>query len=724
DDEFCAPVSKGCNDFFKLYQFEVDSKTKDHDIVIAYTPNRTGKPPSKAGRGKKRKDSHRSITKSSSKNHHSTKGVRYINVPSMDSLPNDFVEQQGNLPSSIIAIKRNESVEAKWSDESPESLAEASSVSPKNPRKHRARPSGTQHSHVSTTPAVETESPQHDLHSTAPPSEEAPIMHKESIYTDFPRPEELPITIVLTKEEAKAPTSALPTPRNLSIAKYPGDLPRPEIISIEVSESPVSSNLDETEEFANNNSTVTTPRTSKPPRKSHPSELPKPKGIKKNKPKKELSNLKPLSSKKNITNFPRPKKLPVKKGFSKFPRLKKLPIKKIFANFPRPESEQGTTNSTESTVEGTSLGTPETDVVPIIEPSVDPENGPLTDRSDPLVVAKGTDSSESTTTFEEIPEEQVIAEEKSERRSFSEFPRPGYLGMIPSFLKLTGAGKVVTSSKFAVPSVKSSGEDGGVTIFLSSNFSTDESDTAPQLRPILINVPHPQPLPLNVTITRRTVRKLRKTHKKHAEPQKDDNRVAAINNEPNQPGWKVKMVPKSSLEPMVEALPETSFVEEQPVVETLPEAPSVEEPFVETMTDQTITETESEPLIGESIDEPALEKSQRVDETIAPLETTTFLGYVTAPGERTAAPEVLASQVAQDSLLATVDRLFADNGIKPIELRRSPRKRNSLENLLDEMILETTTEPEPEIVQPHRSEFFHCWEILRVIFLLTLCIKT
>ncbi|KAK6040100.1 hypothetical protein COOONC_22394 [Cooperia oncophora] len=285
--------------------------------------------------------------------------------------------------------------------------------------------------------------------------------------------------------------------------------------------------------------------------------------------------------------------------------------------------------------------------------------------------------------IEETSDKRNLNEEEAGELSSSELPTLNHIS-IPSIVALTGSGKVIANPDLT-SSVQSSGES-GVTIFLSSNFSTSESDSIPQVRPIFINVPHPQPLPLNVTITRRTVRKYRKTHREPTEPHKVKSQtttVATTSTRAHTQGmWKVKMVPKTSPKPKIEKIPEWSD-DGEPSIKTTTVEPKTKPAFV--------------PSEAESFDQPLVEKSPLVREDFAPVETTTEWQYVTAPGERTASPEVLAAIAAQNALLVSENNFPVENEPEPIEVRRAPARVDTLAKLND-------PELEQEISQKQSGE--------------------
>ncbi|XGW13155.1 hypothetical protein V3C99_013634 [Haemonchus contortus] len=648
---------------------EVDSRTKGRDIVIAYNPTyRKGSGVVRAGRTKKPKDVYLPKTKSPSASNHLSKGARYINVPSVEPLPSEFSEQQENLTSSIVAIMPNEPAK----EEDPLRLSEsASSLSSTKHFKSKVRPSGSE------TVGM-TESPELEPPNTVVPSPTPPNMPSEPIDVVFPTPEELPVTTVLPKSKhlpIKTSPPTFPFPGKLPTKKYSGDFPD----SLLGSSKWNLSNIDTADEISNNDSTATFPRPKKLPQKIHPLEFPRPRNIKKNKAKKGFPRPKHLPRKNNLPAFPKPKKTSAEKMPSEFPRPKKLPVRKI-SDFPRPDNneEDLTTVSTELPTETIPAPSdfPDFRDGPVIEPSIDL----IRSSSIPQKKAEpsGSDASENDPDVTE--KDPDVAEKELEELSLSELPKPDHPSLKPSVFKGPGSSKIVAHPDF-VHSILSAG-GGGVAILLPSNSSSSENDTPSQIRPIVINVPNPQQTPLNVTITRRTVHRYKKTHRKNAKPDELGSEATPFNKKQAKSAWKVRMIPKSSLKSTADSLPDP-----------LP----VDQPPLETSTEQSSIEPVLEPVASESINEPLVEIPQPTDEIAVP---TTAWEYVTAPGEPTASPELLKAYAALDSLLITKDRLSSDDGIKTLDKERSSQGEVSLENGLGEKGTEIAPNPASEVVEP------------------------
>lgn len=196
--------------------------------------------------------------------------------------------------------------------------------------------------------------------------------------------------------------------------------------------------------------------------------------------------------------------------------------------------------------------------------------------------------------------------------------------------------------------------------------------------PIFINSPFPQPLPVNVVITRRKVRRhKKKIHRKHGKSHPEEKQVAPVGKKEIFRGPKIRMIPKQ-----VTAKPT-----------------AVVDPVEVTTTVESIVDTS---FVEESIDEAAVEKSDPDDEetSTAPWE------YPTAPGERTAPLAVLAAHAAQDATF--VDRAFVAKQLKPKEdEEESLDEAEAEQNAVLEPIEETTTDhyvTAPEKFQPHDSE--------------------
>ncbi|VDO08612.1 unnamed protein product [Haemonchus placei] len=630
------------------------------------------------GRTKKPKDASLQKTKSPLANNHLNKGARYINVPSVEPLASESSTQRENLAPSVVAVVPN--VPAK--EEDPLRLSEtALSLSSTKHFKSKVRPSSSETDELAKSPELE-------LLNTVAPSPIPPNMHSESIDGDFPTPEELPVTTVLPKSKhlpVRTSPPTFPLPRKLPTKKYSGDFPD----SLLGSSKWNLSSLDTAHEIPNGDSTATFPRPKKLPQKIHALVFPRPKDIKKNKAKKGFPRPEHLPRKNNLSAFPRPKKTSAKKIFTEVPTPKKLPIQKI-SNFPRPDNveENVTTDSAELPTETIPAPSdfPDSRDGPVIEPSID-----LTRSSS--IPQKKTEPSRS-----DIPEKDPdvvekdpdVGEKELEELSFSELPKPDHPSLKPSVFKRPGSSKIVAHPDF-VHSILSSG-GGGVAILLPSNSSSNENDSPSQIRPIVINVPNPHQTPLNVTITRQTVHRYKKTHRKNDKPDELESQTTSFNKKQTKSAWKVRMVPKSSLKPRTESLPEP-----------LP----VEEPSLETSTEQSSIESVLEPIASESISEPPVEISQPADEVFVPVETTTAWEYVTAPGEPTASPELLKAYAALDSLLISKDRLSSDEGIKTVVTERSPQDGVSLEDGPGVEGTDIAPNPASEVVEPQLGEIFH-----------------
>ncbi|KAK5978142.1 hypothetical protein GCK32_000423 [Trichostrongylus colubriformis] len=677
---------------------EIDSKTKDSDIVIAYMPTHAKKFPSKAELDEDLSDISLAEAKSSVAKLQYNKEASYVNVPGMASFPTDISEQKENKTSSIIVLERDESSES--SEESSELPEVAPPISTAIPREHKAGPFTNKHgSSISTPHTKETKSSKFGLHSIPRLN-----MHRKLTLTNFPRPEELPITITLPKGKhlpVKTSTLSFPVPRRLPTNEHTVDMRKPNLTTAD----PLD--LDVSEEVPNDNSTVPPPTPEKPSQKSKLSELPE-FDDKKATAGKHLSKAKYIPREKNPTNFPVQKKPYFKKTISKFPRSKNLPIKKFVSEFSRsPQAEEDATLDSISPIESpesstkvleTSVGdsysptevTPleirEPGDRPLVQSSLDSEEGAPSSGESEAIWSEATSS-------EEGPNDHDPANREHIKVAVSEFPRPGYLTMNPSFLTLNRSGKVVPSF-IAVPSKQSSVESGGVAIFLSSNYSISGGGLQSHAGSSLINELHPQPPPLNVTITRRTVRKYRKTHRNSAKTFKRDGQEKATTIKEMKPDWNSKMIPESFPAPSASTEPPATSTSIAVMISVTPAEPKAEalatplpvERLAGMMNAKSIAEPNVEPgnQAQESIDELVSVKSFLSDGIHLPLETTTPWEYVTAPGERTAAPELRAAHAALDSLLVEADRLNAENGIKPIEIRRSPEFRSLLHNHLGE----------------------------------------
>ncbi|WKX94078.1 hypothetical protein Q1695_011383 [Nippostrongylus brasiliensis] len=164
------------------------------------------------------------------------------------------------------------------------------------------------------------------------------------------------------------------------------------------------------------------------------------------------------------------------------------------------------------------------------------------------------------------------------------------------------------------------------TVSLSSDSNslveTRNSSSVPQRRPIFISVP--QHLPLNVTISRRKIRRHRKKiHRKHGKHGAEKILINGQN------------VEESSTLPV----PATKGVWTR--------APQK----IESLEDQK-AQSSFETGSVEASTGPSVDRFEHLEDAPLPsVETTTTWQYVTAPGERTASPAELAAQAEQDRLL-------------------------------------------------------------------------
>ncbi|RCN43681.1 hypothetical protein ANCCAN_10325 [Ancylostoma caninum] len=684
----------------KSSSFQIDSTSKDKNIVIAYTPNKPTKQPSvnKNGRGKKKKLLY--VVKPKSPSYVKiplTSPARDAEIPNPDPLAEDvFKTLEKTMASSSFTIEhsnpgKESSQELKGEHNEPEKAASSTHIldssSSTNHEKHQKPKSGLrklQKLRKIHSFDVVPKKPKSRLFERLRP-------HKERSLTEFPSPEPLKNKNPLKKKKKQVKKSFpgdFPIPRNLTDLTSPMDLPRP-------------STLPSPGDF---------PRPNKLPAKKRPGDFPRPKK---------------LQRPRNVLLIPKPKPLPVNKTVRTFPRPRILPNKEFPLDFPNPENDTAGhfagvfPKPTKLSIKKIPKVFPRPETLPTKEFPLDfPEPTTL---SSP-VEGESIDESPSSITSANLPRPSDLTimthmskfqkpREEDKTLPITSFPRPENFSANPLFLTFVKPGKLITTPRwlgFPRPEGLSTSET--LSIALSSDGSTKSESTSKELdpydgsapipKPIFLNFPLPQPLPLNVTITRKTVRRHRKKiHRKRknskVNPKKKREELfeTEMSLTAKKLPWNIKMIAKPLAKPATpEPLLDASVVE--PKQELLITTPLPDEHLVDA-------------VLAESIDEPVSVKSENADEISKPsIETTTVWAYVTAPGERTAAPEVLAAQAAEDSVVTFVDKPVVVNETPEAPVLESVDAQQQQENSVDEPEVLTTTEhyvvaPEPYL--PHGS---------------------
>lgn len=533
--------------------------------------------------------------------------------------------------------------------------------------------------------------------------------HKGRTVSNFPTPEALKIEEPVKKKKKtvnKLIPGDFPEPRNLTEIGSRLDFPRPPELSI-ASEIPMLEKL---------------------PIRKVPHDFPRPKKF----PALKISS-----------TIPKPGALPIKETLSIFPLPKKLPDKEFPLNFPKPENitaghfagvlPKPTRHSTKKASRifpspetlptkefpldfpepRTTLPTP-SESESIDEPPNSATSVEFPEPSDLTIISHSSKFPKPRKLVKKLPITSFPQPGNLSALPITSFPQPGNFSANPQVLTIINPGKLVPTPRwlgFPRPEElpTSGGSNDTLTIVLPSSESTksesDSTDLSPNQeafpRPIFLSLPFPQPLPLNVTITHKKVRRYRKKihrtrtmsklrHKKTTDEDVDLEKSWAAKKSP----WKIRMIPKPLAKPAVhEAL--TGAPEIEPEGESLESTPLPDESLVDAVD------------VAESIDEPISVKSEDVVELPKlSVEATTEWAYATAPGERTAAPELLAAQAAEDSVAPYADNSDV-NGTPETNVLESVDEEQQQENSVDEPEVLATTEhyvvaPEPYL--PHDSE--------------------
>ncbi|KAK6733547.1 hypothetical protein RB195_017352 [Necator americanus] len=384
---------------------------------------------------------------------------------------------------------------------------------------------------------------------------------------------------------------------------------------------------------------------------------------------------------------------------SSIPKPDGLPHRHTSAGFPRPE----TINTKESP-----LGFPEPSTVSakdLQSESVDELSNNVASSNIP----KPTDLTIRTHSSEFSKLQKLV-----KKLPISIFPRPRNVTSNSLLLSSLKPGKLTTRwISFSKPQelLATKNSSNNPTISLSSDDPKKSRGTVTGLntisdlpvipKPVFLNFPLPESLNLKISAMKVRSHK-KKSHRKHNRSkmqirEKSEEELSSGENSTHKRSpWKIKMIAKSLLKPPIkEPFTNVSLIEHE-------QLPIVNTSFPDILAESSIAAT-----LAESIDGPASSKSESTNEIEAPsVETTTMWAYVTAPGERTAAPEILAAQAAEDSSVTFVD--------KPIVAEKLPHEETSLESddspeqqekSVDEGVLSTTEHYAiaPEEYQPHDS---------------------
>ncbi|ETN80138.1 hypothetical protein NECAME_09374 [Necator americanus] len=382
---------------------------------------------------------------------------------------------------------------------------------------------------------------------------------------------------------------------------------------------------------------------------------------------------------------------------SSIPKPDGLPHRHTSAGFPRPE----TINTKESP-----LGFPEPSTVlakDLQSESVDELSNNVASSNIP----KPTDLTIRTHSSEFSKLQKLV-----KKLPISIFPRPRNVTSNSLLLSSLKPGKLTTRwISFSKPQelLATKNSSNNPTISLSSDDPKKSRGTVTGLntisdlpvipKPVFLNFPLPESLNLKISAMKVRSHK-KKSHRKHNRSkmqirEKSEEELSSGENSTHKRSpWKIKMIAKSLLKPPIkEPFTNVSLIEHE-------QLPIVNTSFPDILAESSIAAT-----LAESIDGPASSKSESTNEIEAPsVETTTMWAYVTAPGERTAAPEILAAQAAEDSSVTFVD--------KPIVAEKLPHEETSLESddspeqqekSVDEGVLSTTEHYAiaPEEYQPH-----------------------
>ncbi|VDM68178.1 unnamed protein product, partial [Strongylus vulgaris] len=404
-----------------------------------------------------------------------------------------------------------------------------------------------------------------------------------------------------------------------------------------------------------------------------------------------------------LSKFPKPKTLPDKefplnfpiptnrsleiastnKTLETFPSPKILHTKEFPSNFPLPGDDK-TLNQKSASAKELSHVSPKPLEFKEKDLLEDLEEGDIKKEESTDALAQNVSLANLPTTDESpVGTSATIADQEEIKKiDVTGFIRPGNLSATPVFLTLIKRPKVPTSHWYALPQIENltvgGNSDRNLIIALPSIHSTGKAniEASPiNSNPLVLSVPLSGNLPLNVTITRKKkVKRLRSEMRNERELEEES---ATTKSKPKK-GFpqKIRMIPKTQLkkvdqERLETSIPEVNLEEEIPTTKILP----------------SVLETTAAKDNWAKSEDALLTDSKNVDAALEPsTEATTEWGYVTAPGERTAAPEVLLRQAAEEEFIT------AQN--EPVPIEENPQMASEFQpkESLEEMEQQSTND--------------------------------
>ncbi|KHJ94636.1 hypothetical protein OESDEN_05429 [Oesophagostomum dentatum] len=512
-------------------------------------------------------------------------------------------------------------------------------------------------------------------------------------------------------------SSTFPPPKHLLIGEIWKGFPRPKKLA---------NTTDSSLSPRGANNVTTLPKPKKSPNKEFPLDLPEPETVSENSTVSEAGSIDPSISPKP-KNFPRKefplsfpekeevKKTPLKKIpitlRGKFPEPKKISTKQFPLNFPEPEESVSIASPKNTTVLPVNSPKPKkllTTVIPLkfIEPEeAATSQGPGADDDFPELTTLPSkhltaDALKSTQTLppgsdsidalpsnissadlgKEILETQAELSSDSSKSgqeekevALSEVLRPSDIAGKPLFLAFIRPNKSIVTPRFTVldrseklPSAENS--DQALTLALPSGASSklgEDRSTGPGN--IVLNVPLPQLTPLNITISRKTVRKHRKNSYDDSEDSKpleekhnENDSAFQQDGSARKSAWKIKMVPKvplgtASRTPLTKSLNEPKEKSSEPGAKSDSEESIDEPPSAKAEKDDTIVDSTVDPLATRTTPEEA-DPEDVTAHTLGTSFTGGWMDHTNEPDEVTTSSETQETSIDDPGLLTTTKR--------------------------------------------------------------------
>ncbi|KHJ92399.1 hypothetical protein OESDEN_07712, partial [Oesophagostomum dentatum] len=475
------------------------------------------------------------------------------------------------------------------------------------------------------------------------------------------------------------------------------------------------------------NNVTTLPKPKKSPNKEFPLDFSEPETVPENSTVSGASSIDPsispkpkkLPSKEFPLSFPEKeevKKTPLKKIpitlRGKFPEPKKVSTKEFPLNFPEPEESVSIASPKNTTVLPVNSPKPKkllTTVIPLkfVEPEqtatsrgsgADDDFPELTTIPSKHLTAgapesiqtlpPGSDSIDalpsnisSADLGKEILEAHAEFTSKSGQEekevALSEVLRPSDIAGKPLFLAFIRPNKSIVTPRFTVldrseklPSGENSDE--ALTLALPSGAPSKlggDRSTGPGN--IVLNVPLPQLTPLNITISRKTVRKHRKSNdddsedsKPVEEKQNENDSAFQQDGSARKSAWKIKMVPKvplgtASRTPLTKSLNELKEKSSEPGAKSDLEESIDETPSAKSEKDDTIVDSTVDPLATRTTPEEA-----DLEDVTAQMLGTSFTGgwmdHTEGTEEVTTNSETQETSIDDPELLTTTKRYLPE----------------------------------------------------------------